>query len=126
MNDLIIQSSERTPSITFNISENNLTIKGRSQPEDVLGFFKPVLDWLDTYFKQVKDQVEMSFNLEYFNTSSAKIVVDILMRIKTAQQNGVDVKILWYYEEYDEDMKEAAEHLSEIVGIDLDIRPLDI
>ena len=126
MNDLIIQSSERTPSITFNISENNLTIKGRSQPEDVLGFFKPVLDWLDTYFKQVKDQVEMSFNLEYFNTASAKIVVDILMRIKTAQQNGVDVKILWYYEEYDEDMKEAAEHLSEIVGIDLDIRPLDI
>ena len=125
MNDLVIQASERTPNIIFNISENILIIKGRSLPEDVFEFFQPVLDWLDSYFQQVEDQVQFTFSLEYFNTASAKIIVDILKKIKNAQQNNVDINVLWYYAEYDEDMEEVARKLSEIIGVDMDIRILD-
>jgi hypothetical protein len=53
--------------------------------------------------------------LKYFNTSSAKCILELLEKTKNAGSNGKKVTISWYYSQGDEDMVEAAETFSELI-----------
>ena len=57
-------------------------------------------------------------NLEYFNTASSKLILDILMRLEDIHLDGnTAIEIIWNYDERDTDMEEAAEEYSELVEV---------
>ena len=59
----------------------------------------------------------MKFKFDYFNSASAKQILDILSIFEEVKNGGGDVKIDWYFLEDDEDMEEAGEEYADIVEV---------
>jgi len=111
------EGSKQTPEINFDASSGILEIMGRSIPENTFEFFNPVLEWLEEYAKSPAPKTIVKVNLEYFNTSSSKYILEIFKRIKTILNDGNDVLVEWYYEEDDEEMMETGEDYEDVSGL---------
>ncbi len=115
---LKMSGTEDTPEIVFNNEINEFCISGRSLPEDVTNFYAPVFEWLNHFSENHSDKAVFKFKLEYFNTASSKIILDILMKLEElVQSNKVQIAIEWHYSEADDDMLEAGEEYAELVEI---------
>jgi hypothetical protein len=112
-----IKGTDDTPNVILDAESNIIEFSGRSLPEDVVTFYDPVLNWITEYAKNPNDKTEVIFRLEYFNTASSKLLLDILLKFEEIQNKGKEVVVQWYYQEDDEDMQEAGEEYSEIVDI---------
>ena len=121
MRPLKIEGTEDTPSIILDKTNNVIEFSGMSLPENVTTFYEPVFKWIDEYVESPNPQTEVIMKFDYFNTSSSKVILDILMKFKEIIDNGNEVIIKWYYKEYDEDMKEAGEEYTEIVEMPSEI-----
>ncbi|MFW6249373.1 MAG: DUF1987 domain-containing protein [Bacteroidota bacterium] len=118
MEPITIEGTPKTPAVKFDAEQGVIEIKGRSIPENSIEFYKPMVDWLDEYAKNPKNQTTVNVQLEYFNTSSSKCILDVFKKLESihkTQQN--EVLINWYYEEDDEDMLEAGEDYESIIRI---------
>ncbi len=111
MEKIVIPRSKSSPEVIMDYDNGLLEIIGESYPENSLGFYKPVYDWLNKCI-QDKIQLKVNFKLNYFNTSSSKCVIDILDSLDKYFVNAGKVEINWYYEEDDDDMKETGEEFS--------------
>ncbi|MGB3618612.1 MAG: DUF1987 domain-containing protein [Catalinimonas sp.] len=110
---LTLEGTEDTPKIILDGKNGIYEISGRSLPEDSAEFYSPVLEWLDGYAEAPNDNMEFVFKLEYFNTASSKLILDILSKLEDID----NVSVTWYYDEDDEDMQEAGEEFSELVEV---------
>jgi len=76
------------------------------------------VDWLDKFADVAQGTVNVNIQLEYFNTSSSKCILDVFKKLENLQnKNRAEVVINWYYEEDDEDMLEAGEDYQSILKI---------
>ncbi len=121
MDNLRIEGTKQTPEIDFDANTGILKLSGRSIPENTFEFFNPVLNWLDEFSAQAPDKVIAKINLEYFNTSSSKYILEILKRLKTVLKDDKDVLVEWYYEEDDEEMMETGEDYEDVSGLPFEI-----
>lgn len=118
MESLNIQPGIKTPTIFFNALNGKLEIKGKSIPENSIEFYKPVYEWLDAYALQPQSKTVFTVQLEYFNTSSSKCLLDIFRKLENLHKNQKsEVSVIWLYEEEDEDMMEAGDDYQTIVKI---------
>jgi hypothetical protein len=117
MDVIKIKGTDDTPNVILDAESNIIEFSGRSLPEDVVTFYAPVISWIEEYAKQPNAKTDVIFRLEYFNTASSKILLDILLKFEDILNDGKEVTIQWYYQEDDEDMQEAGEEYSEIVDI---------
>ena len=114
MNNLNLEGTAKTPTVEFNTS-GELLIKGRSIPENSIEFYKPLIDWISAYKEGPQSETKVNIQLEYFNTSSSKCILDVFKKLETLGNSNVIVN--WYYEEDDEDMLEAGEDYQAIIDI---------
>ena len=126
MKTLFIEGTDETPRIEFDQSKGVFEISGRSLPEDVVSFYQPVMDWLEELGSEPVDSLELSFRLDYFNTASSKLILDIFLKLDDVFQEGIPVKVKWYYSELDEDLEEAGEEFSELVEIPFELIALQV
>ncbi len=117
MEAISIDGTAKTPTVKFDAESGVMEIKGRSIPENSIEFYKPLVDWLDEYAKGPKDLTQVNVQLEYFNTSSSKCILDVFKKLEAIQKGKQDVIINWYYEEDDEDMLEAGEDYESIIRV---------
>ncbi len=117
MENLKIEGTPKTPTIEFNMEDGKLLIRGRSIPENSIEFYKPLVDKLEEYINSPQSNTEVKIQLEYFNTSSSKCILDVFKKLEKIKSNGSDTVIKWYYEEDDEDMLEAGEDYQAIINI---------
>ena len=119
METLSLQGSPKTPTVEMNAGNGVIEIKGRSIPENSIDFYRPVVEWLDSYAESPSEITEVNIQLEYFNTSSSKCILDVFKKLETVFKNNGEkgVTINWYYEEDDEDMLEAGEDYQSILKI---------
>ena len=110
MEDLFVQGTDSLPTISLR-NNGELKITGRALPEDANSFFRPLLDWLRNFSA---DEVNIEFNLDYFNTSVSKQILDMFKIIEGNPANKV-IKIKWMYEDGDEEMLESGEIYSEML-----------
>jgi hypothetical protein len=94
-----------------------MELKGRSIPENSIEFYKPVVDALEDYSKDPNESTKVNIQLEYFNTSSSKCILDLFKKLESIHSSGKEVIINWYYEEDDEDMLEAGEDYEAIIKV---------
>jgi len=120
MDVINIQGTDDTPSVVLDKDKGHFEISGRSLPEDVNMFYEPILEWIDKYAEDPNDRTEFNFKLEYFNTASSKVILDILLKFEEIAESGKDVVIKWHYHEDEEDMLEAGEEYSDIVEVPFD------
>ena len=122
METIKITATEDTPNVILDPANNTFEISGRSLPEDVVVFYQPVIKWLEEFSKNPLTGFSLSFKLEYFNTASSKLILDILLKLEEIYQNGTQLKVIWNYLASDSDMKEAGEEYSEIVGLPFELK----
>ena len=117
MEPLYLEATDETPGVKLDADKNVFEFSGKSLPEDVATFYNPIMDWLDEYSERLNNVTEVEFRLDYFNTASSKMILDILLKLEEFQDSGKEVKVKWYYQEDDEDMEEAGEEYAEIVDV---------
>ena len=114
MENLKIEGTDRTPEIDFDFGQSYLRMKGESYPEDFTAFYGPVLAALDKHLEALgAGSCRMDFELIYFNSSSAKVIMTIFDKLDNAGKNGASVAITWYYDEEDDTMEELGEEFGE-------------
>jgi hypothetical protein len=116
MKELKIPSTKNSPEIVLT-PDGAIKIRGRSIHENSIDFFKPVMEWLNEYVKEPADVTCIDINLEYFNSASAKIIVNLLQKISYVQLKNKKFIINWYYEEGDEDILERGEYFSSVLNM---------
>ena len=114
---LEIKGAVKTPTIIYSPSENYFEISGKSIPENHNAFFKPVLDWLEEFTANPPEQTSFDVNLEYFNTSSSKILLKIFKTLEKIHSKNKGIEINWHYEEDDLDMKECGLDFSAMLNL---------
>jgi hypothetical protein len=123
MEKINIQATSNTPKVILDHEAMIYEISGESRPRDVPKFFLPILQWLDEFGNILKDeedqssQIEFNFKFEYFNSLSAKYILDICKRLSRFRSEGRNVNINWHYEEDDDDMHEVGQEMSRISKI---------
>jgi len=117
MEPISIEGTAKTPTVKFDATSGVMEIKGRSIPENSIEFYKPLVDWLDEYATGAQDNTKVNVQLEYFNTSSSKCILDVFKKLEAINKGKSEVTINWYYEEDDEDMLEAGEDYESIIRV---------
>ncbi len=117
MENLYIKGTFKTPTLSFNFEKGELDISGRSLPEHSIEFYKEAMQWLDKYIENPKPETVVNVQLEYFNTSSSKVILDIFKKIELLHSKGNKATVNWYYEEDDTDMQEQGETFAEIIKV---------
>ena len=125
MERIEIEGTAKTPTVVLDPS-GVVELKGRSIPENSIEFYKPLMDWLEEYEKNPQPKTIVHVQLEYFNTSSSKCILDLFKKLESIKQNGNDVVIKWYYEEDDEDMLEAGEDYQSIIDVPFEMIEIEV
>lgn len=114
MNSIVKEATNKSPYVQFNAESGVLELKGRSIPENALDFYRPLIEWIEEWEKTKNSKIELHVQLEYFNTSSSKCLLDLFKRLEPF---GDKAEIHWHYEAEDEDMLEAGEDYQAILDV---------
>lgn len=122
MKTLNIKGREETPEVILNKEKGIFSIKGKSLPKDPFVFYNPILEWVKNYAKNPNEKTELSFAMIYFNTSSSKIILEIMKSFEVIKrEKNKEVLINWICHPEDEDMIESGEIYAERIAIPINI-----
>ncbi|MCF6183621.1 MAG: DUF1987 domain-containing protein [Bacteroidales bacterium] len=116
-----LEKTKNSPEIILNKQEAEFKIAGRSIVEDPKEFYSPIYNWLEEYIKTPLKNTEFTFDLEYFNSSSARQIMELIMLLEKIPKTGNSVKVLWLYEEGDEMSKERGDEIKLVSKLDFEI-----
>jgi len=114
-----------TPYILLDKENNKFEISGRSLPEDSFGFYSPIHKWLEEYVNSPNQSTEMVMHLEYFNSSSARNIVEMLFILEKIKGSDGEVKVTWLYSKDDDVMMGRGEEIASVVELPFEIKCLD-
>lgn len=120
MKKVIISPTANTPKVVLDPDNNIFEISGESRPFDVPTFYQPLLAWLDEFFTHLSNMngniqpIDFIFNLEYFNSLSAKYILDLCKKLSKIHLEGYPINVKWQYEEGDDYMLETGQEMSKI------------
>lgn len=105
---LELEATGKTPSVRLDPDSGSLTITGTSIPENADRFYTPVFDAVDRYCQRPSARTTVRVSLRYFNTSTAKYLLDLLKRLEDIHASGASkVHLEWCHAPGDLDMAET-------------------
>lgn len=121
---------ELSPKITLDHLNNKFVIAGESRPENPVKYFEPIFAWFNEYFNYayVLNDLALSnkkltntldIELEYFNSTSAKVLFDLLMLLKTTGEKKFNIvfEVNWHYDADDVDMLDTGKEMENLCGL---------
>jgi hypothetical protein len=110
LKDLIIERTAKTPQIEMSHRRGEISLSGKSLPENASRIYEPALIWVNNYIRQPQPVTNLRLKLEYFNTSSTLWISKILRTL--TRINNPDFRLFVHIyiplEEYD-DMKSSSD-----------------
>jgi hypothetical protein len=103
-----IKATNKTPFVWFT-KGGELTIKGRSFPEDGGSFYDDVFDWINDYLKNPSSSTVLTIELEYLNDITSKYLLRIIKQLDKVCYHLI---VNWIYDKDDEDMFDLGQILS--------------
>lgn len=114
MNNIKIEETKYTPKIDLDSEKRTLNFIGKSYPENTFEFYKPVMEWVEEYFKnESKEKTVINFEIIYFNSSSSKLFFDFFDLAEESSNNGCEIEINWIYHSENDSALEAGEDFQE-------------
>jgi len=114
------EKTKTTPYVL--IDQGEITIQGRSIPEDSFEFYEPVVEACQRYILKPAKHTEVKIHLEYVNSGSKKYLTNILTVLEASYLDGNGYAVTWIYESDDEAMLDLGKDLKGIVKIPLTIQ----
>lgn len=108
---LIIKETKHSPLVNFNTETGVFELRGSSFLDNAHEFYTPVISWVKTYSKSALPKTHFIFDLNYINTSSQRMVFDLLKLLELMHRAGTAVSVEWLYDENDDDLKDVGEDL---------------
>lgn len=116
MENLQIEKTVKTPLI-YGDTKGIINIEGISVPEDGMTFYKPLKDWLDQYANEAAPKTTCTVRLDYFNTSTAVILLNIFRLLEKIHTGGNEVSIIWQHEKNDFEIEEAGQDFKNLLTL---------
>lgn len=115
MDKLIIEATRSSPAIDFDATARQLRICGESYPENAAAFYAPVFAWLKEFIAALEPEATVQVDLEilYLNSSSTKVMLNLLDLLEQAAQDGAQIIVNWRYDPENEAMLECGQDFSE-------------
>lgn len=126
MEKLIIDPTFNSPSVILDPGSSKFEFSGESRPENVRKFYLPILEWLEKFAEEQKgsssklSKLLVQFDFEYFNSTSAKYILDIFKALNVLNDLGIEIQVKWLYEEDDEDMLEVGQEMSRMSKLEFE------
>jgi hypothetical protein len=126
MRKLIVDRTSNSPEVHFDPATSRFEISGESRPPNVPAFYDEIIGWLNDFSSHLsgsvdqKGPVEFNLNFDYFNSSSAKYILDFCKKVATLRTKWENTSIRWHYEFDDTDMLEAGKEMSRMARIPFD------
>lgn len=121
MEPLQIEPTKKTPFVYINADAGVMEMKGMSSSENSLSFYKPILEYLDNCISRSKPISSVDLFFKYFNTSSAKCILDVLERFADMKDKGMEININWHCEHSDEEMLDSGQNFGAILDLPINI-----
>lgn len=121
LEDLIVNRTATTPEINFQ-TNGELSVMGRSIPENAKQFYDPVFDWLNEFAQSGVSKCQIEIGLDYFNSISQKMILRFFMILEELKSKGCEVKVTWCYEEFDYDMEDEGEVFKSKSSLDFELK----
>ena len=113
-----LAGTEQTPQVLLNKEKSIFEFSGRSLADNAVEFYRPIMAWMTEYAESPNPKTELVFKMEYMNTASSKAIFDLF----SLAQSIEGAKIVWCFQEDDEDMEETGEEFSSLVKIPFELR----
>jgi len=108
-----------TPYILVDEEKKYIQIKGESYGEHIIEHYTDLNEWLEDSFNEVCDGFTFDCEMSYFNSSTSKLLMDILLLIDDCAADGNSITVNWICEdgndiiiECGEDYDDELEHLT--------------
>jgi Domain of unknown function (DUF1987). len=121
--EVLLEKTTDTPLVHF--APGLLIIEGRSITEDILGFWNPLLAWTAQYVEQPEKHTFVEIGLEYINSSSSKFINEILQTLSVLKDKGLELEVVWRYEEDDESILQLGRDIESLCGIKFNYKEID-
>jgi hypothetical protein len=108
MQSVVKQPTNYTPFVSFD-PDGTLELKGRSLMLDAVTFYSPLIEWVNNL---EIESVHFTIEIDYFNTSSSKKLLEIL-KILDGKNNIKQFVVYWAFESDDEDILTKGQILEE-------------
>lgn len=118
---LEIKDSRDTPEILFDVENNIFRISGNSMPENSMNFYVPIFEWIEEYIKHPNKSTHLICDLEYFNSTSAKMIYQVFLELEKIKETGNNINITWYYTSGDVLIEEKGLEYKAILNIPFDL-----
>lgn len=123
MRKLIIEKTPNSPKVILDPERYIFELSGESRPPDVAAFYLEILKWFDEFTlylnkqQEIREPIMIKFDFEYFNSSSAKYILDLCKQIAAVRAKGIGMNVNWHFEKDDTDMLEAGREMSRIAKV---------
>lgn len=120
---LRIKPTDDLPGVILDPKKNIFKIWGRVLPEDGNKFFAPLLEWTEKYVDAPNDHTEFRFKLDYYNSSTARMIVKMIVILESIQEiEGKTVKVVWEYAKDDDQLEERGEEMKSISELPFELK----
>ena len=113
--DLHILATNNRPEFLF-YPTGVLKIRGRALLVNEDEAISQIGNWIDDYINNPAEITYVTIELEYLNSFSTIILVNILKKLSRGIPQLEKLVIRWYYEDDDEDIKERGQAISSIIS----------
>lgn len=114
MQPIHIDATERSPEVDFDFAAGRLRMRGESYPEDAASFYGPLMQALRSHLtSNPAAEIVFDLEMEYFNSSSAKALMNIFQLLENGAAAGARVVVNWRFQPDDDAMQEFGEDFAE-------------
>ena len=114
MESRTISATDRSPEVRLDVVNRTISVTGEAYPEDAAAFWGPILREMQSIVEQEPAELlQVEFRLAYFNSSSAKALMNIFQLLESAAETGARIRVRWYFQDGDDTIEESGEDFSE-------------
>lgn len=107
------QKTGSTPYILVDEEKGYMRFEGESYHENVVDFFSEIVHWLKRYLETDFETFTFDCELAYFNSSTAKLLLNILMDMDDHATEGKKIIVNWITTDNNDIIIECGEDFQE-------------
>ena len=115
-----LAATSRTPEVAIDPETQSARISGECYPEDTEKLFTEINRAVADYFANAASSLKLEIKLIYFNSSSARALMELMDSLEQRSNEGAKIEVRWFHDEDDDVTKEFVEDIA------ADYRNLDL